>query len=138
MSRFLGEDGLAMGIDPQEMVSVDIPKVSAIISPAQFKFFNGYSYEYNILGAVYEILGDKKLDILFIDGDHHYEAVKKDYEMYSNLVKSPGMIILHDIGDFDTALGTTVEYWNKELRKKHPYAEIVSNPPVCGIGVIYV
>lgn len=35
-------------------------------------------------------------DVLFIDGDHSYEAVKRDYENYSHLVKKGGLIVFHD------------------------------------------
>lgn len=139
LSRFLVEDGIAIGIDPQEILKVDTEVVKSFISPAKFIFYDGRSQDYNILGAVYDTLKNQKLDILFIDGDHHYEAVKKDFEMYSPLVGSPGMIILHDVGDWEeTSVGTTVEYWYKELRKRRPYVEIVSNPPICGLGVVYV
>jgi predicted O-methyltransferase YrrM len=42
------------------------------------------------------------LDMLFIDGDHTYEGVKKDWEMYSPLVRPGGMIAFHDIaGNYD-------------------------------------
>jgi len=139
LSRFLGEGGAAIGIDPQEILKVDIEVVKSFIEPAAFIFYDGLSQDYNILGAVYDVLKERKIDILFIDGDHKYEAVKKDFEMYSPLVGSPGMIILHDVGDWEeTSIGTTVEYWYKELRKRRPYVEIVSNPPICGLGVVYV
>lgn len=49
-----------------------------------------------------EIFGDNSenmFDLLFIDGDHSYEGVKEDFEMYSPLVKSGGYIVFHDIID---------------------------------------
>jgi hypothetical protein len=39
---------------------------------------------------------DIKIDFLFIDGDHSYEGVKKDFELYSKLLSNNGVIILHD------------------------------------------
>lgn len=42
------------------------------------------------------ILQDIKIDFLFIDGDHSYEGVKKDFELYSNILSDNGVIILHD------------------------------------------
>jgi predicted O-methyltransferase YrrM len=38
----------------------------------------------------------EKVDILFIDGDHSYEGVKKDYENWFKTVKSGGHILFHD------------------------------------------
>lgn len=35
-------------------------------------------------------------DFVFIDGDHEYNAVKRDIEMYSQLVKSGGWVVGHD------------------------------------------
>jgi len=39
-----------------------------------------------------------RIDILFIDGDHGYEQVKFDYDMFSPFVKEGGFVILHDTG----------------------------------------
>lgn len=38
-----------------------------------------------------------KIDLLFIDGNHEYEFVKKDYDLWSPLLVSGGSIILHDV-----------------------------------------
>jgi hypothetical protein len=39
---------------------------------------------------------DIKIDFLFIDGDHSYEGVKKDFELYSKILSDSGVIVLHD------------------------------------------
>lgn len=39
---------------------------------------------------------DIKIDLLFIDGDHSYEGVKKDFNLYSKLVSPNGLILIHD------------------------------------------
>jgi len=39
---------------------------------------------------------DIKIDFLFIDGDHSYEGVKKDFELYSTIVNDNGIIVIHD------------------------------------------
>lgn len=36
------------------------------------------------------------IDVLFIDGDHHYEAVKKDFDDWFRYVKVGGFILFHD------------------------------------------
>lgn len=42
------------------------------------------------------ILQGIKIDVLFIDGDHSYEGVKKDFELYSKILSPNGIIIFHD------------------------------------------
>ena len=39
---------------------------------------------------------DIKIDFLFIDGDHSYEGVKLDFDLYSTLLSKNGIIMLHD------------------------------------------
>ena len=39
---------------------------------------------------------DIKIDFLFIDGDHSYEGVKTDFELYSKILVDNGVIVLHD------------------------------------------
>ncbi len=70
---------------------------------------------------------EKYIDFLFIDGDHTYEGVKKDFEMYSPFVKNGGIIAFHDIvisehhHDRDVYVG---EFWN-EIKNGHQYYEFV-------------
>jgi hypothetical protein len=42
------------------------------------------------------------IGLLFIDGEHTYEAVKQDYELYEPRVVSGGVIIFHDAVNVDT------------------------------------
>jgi len=58
---------------------------------------HGNSHEAGIKEQVKNLLGESLLDFLFIDGDHTYEGVKQDYEMYKEFVKSGGWIGFHDI-----------------------------------------
>jgi predicted O-methyltransferase YrrM len=41
---------------------------------------------------------EQRIDILFIDGNHEYESVERDYNLWSPLIPSGGKIILHDVG----------------------------------------
>src|SRR5215831_11272759 len=40
------------------------------------------SHDPETLSRVRKILGDRRLDLLFIDGDHSYEGVRNDFELY--------------------------------------------------------
>lgn len=45
----------------------------------------------------YFIRQEIKIDYLHIDGDHSYEGVKKDFELYSTIMSENGIITIHDI-----------------------------------------
>ncbi len=55
------------------------------------------------------LLRGRSVDLLFIDGDHHYEAVKKDIELYAPLVGSEGLICGHDYDDSRRHCGLQVK-----------------------------
>jgi len=99
----------------------------------------GNSHSKETLKKVKNILGEKKADFLFIDGDHSYEGVKKDFEMYSSLVRKGGIIAFHDIvpGPIENVGGVPV-FW-KEIKSGRKYREIVRNRNQGGyaIGVLF-
>jgi predicted O-methyltransferase YrrM len=77
-----------------------------------------------------------ELDFLFIDGNHMYEYVKKDYEMYSPLVRKGGIVAFHDIGLNEE--GGVYKLWN-DLKEKYKHTEILhSDKKEKGIGVLYI
>ncbi len=84
------------------------------------------------------ILNGKKLDYLFIDGDHTYEGVKNDFELYSPLVKDGALIAFHDIVIHPPELNVGVhDFWN-EINPRYEYLEIVEdwNQKYWGIGLL--
>jgi hypothetical protein len=44
----------------------------------------------------YFVRQDIKIDYLHIDGDHSYDGVKKDFELYSQIMSENGIITIHD------------------------------------------
>lgn len=111
----------------------------------------GDSHSTSMLDRVRKTLAGAQLDFLFIDGDHSYEGVKRDFEMYSPLVRDGGLIGFHDIvpqtsaprgregaiegGDFRS--GAVPEFW-RELRDQDEVMEFVDDwaQGCFGIGVI--
>lgn len=88
---------------------------------------------------VSDILQNQKLDFIFIDGDHSYEGVKKDFEMYSPFINPGGYIAFHDINQIDhpdsNKYGVN-RFW-KELNYENKF-EFNSKSFFMGIGVIKV
>jgi predicted O-methyltransferase YrrM len=78
------------------------------------------------------------LDYLFIDGDHSYEGVKKDYEMYSPLVRKGGIIAFHDIIEHKGSECKVDEFW-REVKEGKDSKEFVNDydQGQYGIGILY-
>ena len=93
---------------------------------------------------VERLLAGRPLDFLFIDGDHSYEGVARDFDLYERLVRPGGLIAFHDIqplreGDGNHTVGGVPQFW-RELKSRHASArEIIATPEqsAFGIGVIY-
>lgn len=81
-----------------------------------------------------EIHQVKCLDLLFMDGDHCYEGVKKDYEMYSPFVRVGGIIAFHDISP-NGPVFEVPKAWG-EIKKGKKYMEILERDDYMGIGCI--
>lgn len=93
------------------------------------------------------ILSGRPIDLLYIDGDHSYEGVRKDFETYSRLVRPGGLIALHDIvpdarsrgGIPSTADAGGVPIFWRELKSSYANTEEFVhdwNQEGCGIGLI--
>jgi predicted O-methyltransferase YrrM len=96
----------------------------------------GDSHDDGVATRVADGLRGRKLDVLFLDGDHSVDGVRRDYDTYSPFVRRGGVIALHDI-DAGAPSGVP-SLWN-ELRKRHDSLEFVDriNPPQgLGIGVL--
>ena len=64
-----------------------------------YKYIHGNSKEYSTVNELAEVLNGEKIDILFIDGDHFYNAVVSDFYEYKHLVNSNGFIVFDDYQD---------------------------------------
>lgn len=85
---------------------------------------------------VKDLLKGEYLDFLFIDGDHRYENVKKDFEMYAPLVKEKGIIALHDINYAEE--GGVHKLWD-DIKENYRYQQLRLHPEQeKGIGIIIV
>lgn len=62
-------------------------------------------------------------DMIFIDGDHSYEGVKKDFYNFYPMLKKGGYIVLHDILDseYHRSMGCFVADFWKEIILEFPH-----------------
>lgn len=79
------------------------------------------------------------LDFLFIDGDHTYEGVKADFQMYSPFVRKGGMIGFHDIAEHPQRDFGVTRFWN-ETKDRFKHREIINSraSEAMGIGVLWM
>jgi predicted O-methyltransferase YrrM len=77
--------------------------------------FKNYSQDISLLQKLKE--QEIKIDILFIDGDHKYDAVVRDFNNYKEFVNSNGYIIFDDYHDaqFSPEVKPAVDFLVKNL-----------------------
>ena len=113
------------------MVAIDLEirnrkSLSAINSNNDNRLYiEGSSHSEGTHSQLSSLLKKKKIDLLFIDGDHSYEGVKKDFEIYKSFVSNKGIIAFHDIvpDSFSRTgvktssyVGEVPKFWN-EIKK---------------------
>lgn len=138
-----------------KLVSIDLPKGDfgdgySILKIPLFKFFGKQkqkiylirndSHKKTTFKKVKKNFSNKKVDFLFIDGDHSYKGVKEDFNMYKFLVKKGGFICFHDIvsGPKEN-VGGVPKFW-QEIKTKYKSKEFISskNQKGYGIGLIKI
>lgn len=107
----------------------------------------GSSHDPATVERVASIVGGKPVDLLYIDGDHSYDGVKKDFDLYKKFCGPKSIVCFHDIiADYgatkgiesDIKTGEVYKFWG-ELKTQHEHLEIVESLDQngFGIGVIY-
>jgi len=101
---------------------------------------------------VMRILSGEPLDYLFIDADHTYRGVECDFQMYSPLVRSGGIVAFHDIFNYvPNPKFEVAKFWD-EVKQRYRHLEFVEGMtagdwPVAitgspmlasGLGVLYM
>lgn len=103
------------------------PQFHAIMKDSQLE--STYNEVHQVMGGMFEIL--------LIDGDHRYECAKRDYELYSRLVRKGGVILFHDIADTPFYAGLKVnvlKLWNELKGEKIEFN--IHHNEWGGIGVL--
>jgi len=80
---------------PKETVYFNVKKLNKFDN--SYNYLEGNSQTYEMVDRLKELTNE--IDILFIDGDHSYQAVINDFMLYEGLVKSGGYIIFDDYRD---------------------------------------
>lgn len=104
-------------------------------SSCQVELLTGNSHEPAFKQRVAQALNGKKVDFLFIDGDHTVEGVKADYNDYKEFVRSGGVIAFHDIIENQPLPDNEVYHFWKQVKQGKTAEEFVDDPRQCGFGI---
>lgn len=128
------ESGIHGGVSKEEMDKRDVWFNERFDN---CRFIRGNSHDPSTLMEVIRlltsVLPDKNnevsvnIDMLFIDGDHTYEGVKQDFQMFSPFVSSGGLVVFHDITDSKRHRDRNVnvsQFWN-EIKGNYEHYEII-------------
>ncbi len=98
----------------------------------------GNSHEADTRQKLVHILDGRKIDFLFIDGDHTYDGVRKDFELYNSLLSPDGIIAFHDIVIHRPETKCEVHLFWQEVKSGFNHEEIVEDwgGEFAGIGLI--
>lgn len=121
--------------EPQKFVTIE--KESKFPDALEIENIN-YKYFWNTDSHNNDIqFNTEPYDFLFIDGDHSFEGVTKDWEMYRPLVHKGGIVVFHDACYHADKTEEVDILWN-QLKNKYPYVEIKSGEKSTGMGIIYI
>lgn len=108
---------------------------SFAVHKQKMHLIRGDSHAPTTFNIVKKILGGHQLDFLFIDGDHTYNGVKKDFEMYNRLVGKGGIIAFHDVCPQLPQTRCEVNKFWCEIKDEYEYSEIVKDWKQGGYGI---
>lgn len=100
----------------------------------------GNSHDCALSDSIETMLDGRPLDFVFIDGDHTYEGVRRDYVTFGRLVSEGGVIAFHDIIEDPTHPGWGAHtFWN-EIKSGKEHYEFVHDyrQGRSGIGALVV
>ena len=84
-------------------------------------------------------LAGRAVDVLMIDGDHEYKAVRHDWETYSPMVRPGGLVLFHDInpgpGHPLAPVDGAPRFWREEMATRLGALSIVSRDVGEGLGI---
>ena len=117
-----------------------VTQVMRLADPEQVELLRGDSHDNQTRRQVNLLLEGEPVCLLFIDGDHSYDGVKKDFALYSPLVKREGIIAFHDIAPSpnDSGKNGVPKFW-VEIRKEYRHQKFVEDwQGGFGIGLLFV
>ena len=143
-SHFAADDARILSIDINNTPLRQQAFPHLVREGQSLNVYNGSSYDEKTVAFLKQWLNGEEIGLLFIDGDHEYDGVARDFRLYSPFVKEGGIVAFHDIvEDYKTRFGRTTpayvgevpRFW-REIRSQYPHAEeLIQDPEQDGFGI---
>jgi predicted O-methyltransferase YrrM len=102
----------------------EIPRMRGFARKGQsLHFLRCDSHRASTKDRLLRILSGRAVDVLFIDGDHTYEGVKADFEMYAERVGAGGLIVFHDVLPHPQVPRCAVDRFWTEIKDRYVHHE---------------
>lgn len=123
-----------------EMIGIDIGRGRWSSEPPSApldddRVIQGDSHSHETRAELQRRLAGRWIDFLFIDGDHSFNGVAEDYWTYTPLVRTGGLIALHDIAVHPVATEVNVADFWRRIRHRHPDAVTRIDEPLDWGGI---
>jgi cephalosporin hydroxylase len=104
-------------------------------SKCQIKLISGDSHTQEMRSRVERELNGRKVDFLFIDGEHTETGVTADFNDYRHLVRPGGLIAFHDIVEKQPLEDNQVHKLWKKIKDDYSHEEFIADSGQTGFGI---
>lgn len=117
----IAEDGILYAIDPffKGRLGISYGKIITLRNLKKKNFIHRVKILEMLSWKAVEFIKEE-IDFIFIDGDHSYEGIVRDWNDYAGKVKKGGIIALHDtsIPQHDKNVGDlgSYKYFNEKIK----------------------
>lgn len=112
IGRYVGGSTILIGMamsDTARFTSIDIDPYDDEMLQTTLNYY-GIDYNIELITADANNVSVEldSIDLLFVDGDHRYPGVLKNYEHWKNGIKKEGHLLFHDAFDFLNVYGIKI------------------------------
>ena len=110
-------------------------RLAPLGSKCQISLLSGDTHSPEMKNRVEHELNGRKVDFLFIDGDHLESGVATDFNNYRHLVRPGGLIAFHDIIEKQPLEENQVHKLWKKIKDDYSHEEFIADPGQTGFGI---
>lgn len=148
-TRLATDDALIISIDlPEGLFGGGYPEWKIPLYKSfqrcdqKIELIRGDSHSEGVFDQCKTVLNGRTIDYCFLDGDHSYEGVKSDFELYGQLLSPDAIVAFHDIvSDKEEVPDHFVSVFWDEVKDNYMHKEFVKdrfNQSKLGIGLLFI